>query len=108
MTLFTLRPSSFPELDFKSTLIAGFDPSNELLYQIAVTFLTEPESKSDDSCPWSDEIKDELQYEVAAQFSDEEQEDKMDTSEPPASLLQSPKHRCTARTPRQKNSCRPL
>ena len=60
---------------------------------------TEPEPKSDDTCPWSE---DDLLYEVAAQLSDEEQEDKMDTSEPPATLLQPPKHGCTAKTPRQK------
>ena len=50
--------------------------------------------KSDDTCPWSEELSDELLYEDAAQLSVEEQEDKIDTSEPPAILLQPPKCGC--------------
>ena len=49
---------------------------------------SEPELKSDAMCPWSEELSDELLYEVAAQFSDEEQEAEMDTSEPTATLLE--------------------
>ena len=78
----------------------GFDRAAELLYQIAIPLPTEPEPKSDDAYPWSDQLSDELLHDVAAQFSDEEQGDKLDTSEPPAYLLQPPKHGCTTRTPR--------
>ena len=56
--------------------------------------------KSDNACPWSDEFFNELLYEVAAQLSDEEQEDRMDTSKPLATLLQPPKHGCTTKDPR--------
>ena len=78
----------------------GFDPSNKHLYQITVPLSTEPEQKSDDTCLLSEELSDKLLYEVAAQVFDEEQEDKMDTSEPPATWLQSPKHRCTIKPPK--------
>ena len=88
------RPSSFSE----SACIPEFDLSDKLLYQIAVPLSTESEPKSDDHYPWSDGLSDELYYEVAAQFSEKEQENKMDTSEPPATLLQLPKYGCTIRT----------
>ena len=48
------RPSSFLQLDFKSNYLPGFDPSDELLYQITVPISTEEKSISDDTCPWSD------------------------------------------------------
>ena len=38
-------------------------------------------------------------YEFAAQISEE---DKMDTSEPPVSFFQTPKHGCTTKSPDQK------
>ena len=53
---------------------------------------TEPEPKSDDSWPWSEELSDELKYEGAVQPSDLEQEDNIDTSEWHAILLKSPKN----------------
>ena len=34
------RPSSFPEFDFESTHMPGFDLSNKLLYQITVPIVT--------------------------------------------------------------------
>ena len=51
---------------------------------------TEADSKSHNMCPWSDEISDDLLYEGAAQFFDEEWGDKMDTSEPPATFTSAP------------------
>ena len=78
----------------------GFSLSDELLYKILAPLSTEPELKSYDTCPWPEELFNELLYELTAQLSDEEQ-DKMDTSKPPATLFQPPKHGCTTRTPRQ-------
>ena len=75
----------------------GFNLLDELLYQIAVSFSTEPDPKSDKNCPLSYEVL----YEVAGQFYDEEQEDMMNTSEPPAALLQPSKCKCTTRTAKQ-------
>ena len=81
------RPASFPELDFKSTYISRFNPSGQLLYHIAVPTITQEEPRPDDTCFWSNAPSDELLlYEVTAQFWDEEQEDKMNTSEPPVTV----------------------
>ena len=66
------RSSSFPEFNFESTYIPGFNPPDEMLYQITVPMSTETELISDDMCPKSDELSDELLYEVGAQLSDEE------------------------------------
>ena len=73
------RTLSFLESDFEFTYIQGFDPSDEFLYQIKVPLFTEPK-------PRSEELLDDLFYKVAAQLSEEEQEDLMDTSKPPAPL----------------------
>ena len=45
-----------------------FEPSDEMIHQITVPISIEPESKSEDICPWSNDLFDELLYEVAAQF----------------------------------------
>ena len=60
------RPSSFPEFDFGSTYMPRFKHSANLLYQSTVSISTEPEPISDDQCPWSDELSNELLNEVAA------------------------------------------
>ena len=65
---------------------------------------TEPEPKSDDTCPWSDELSDNLLYEVAAHLCDGEQEDRMETSDSPTTLLPLPKHKGTTKAARQKTS----
>ena len=42
--------------------------------------LTEPKPKSNDTFPWSGELPEIFLYKVATQLSEEEKEDKMDTS----------------------------
>ena len=80
------RPSSFPEFNFKSTCLSGFDLSDELLYKITVALSTEKELISDHMCPWSYELCDKFVYEITAQVCSEESEDKMGTNESPAAL----------------------
>ena len=80
-------PSSIPELDFKSTYVSGLDPSHQLLYHIAVLVSTEEEPKADEVQFWLDAPSDELLYEVAARFLEEEWDDKMNAIVPPATLL---------------------
>ena len=72
------RPSSFPEFNLGFTYVWGFNPSEKLLYQIAIPTTKQPELN--DTSPWSDKCTNEL-YEVAPKLS-EDQEDKMDTGEP--------------------------
>ena len=62
MILYFQRPSSFPNFDFESTYVLGFDPVNQLLHQVAVPMLAEEESKPDDTCPWLDAPSDEILY----------------------------------------------
>ena len=88
--IYATRPSSFLKFDFKSTYMPLFNPSDEPLHQITVPMLTEKEYISDDVCSWSDELCNELLYEVAAWLSDEEWENKLNTYEIPATLLQPP------------------
>ena len=96
MILFMQRDSSlFPKFDFKPTHMPGFEPSDEFLYQITVPFSTESEPKSDDTCPWSKELSNELLYEVAAKLFDEEHKAKIDTSELPANYLNPLNIECT-------------
>ena len=76
----------------------GSDLSNKLLYQITVPSSTEPEQNSDDTWPRSEDFSHDLLYELAVQLSHEEQEERMDTSEPPATLLQPSKCGCTVKT----------
>ena len=90
---------SFLEFSYKSTYMPGCNLTDEVLYTIAIPLSNEPESKSDDTYPWSEILSDEILYEIAVQLSEEEQEDKMDTSESPSNLLQLPKHGHTTRTP---------
>ena len=58
---------------------------DNLSYQITghLTIATKP--RLDDTCPWSEELTNELLYDVAAQLS-EEQEGLMNTSELPETL----------------------
>ena len=62
---------------------------------------TESESKSDDVCPWS-KLSNEPLHDASAKLSDEEQGDKMDISDQPATLLQPPKCGLTTKAFRQK------
>ena len=85
-------PLSFQEYDLEFTYMPGVYSSDELLCQITMPLSNESKPKSDDTCPLSEEISNKLSYEVAVQLSDEEQKEMMDTSEPPATLYQTPKH----------------
>ena len=42
--IYVRRPSSFLEFNFELTYMPGFDPSDELLYQITVPMSAEPEA----------------------------------------------------------------
>ena len=86
--LICVKIQSTLEFNFKSTYMPGFNPSDEVLYQIVMSLSTEPESKSNVVYPWSEELSDKILYEVAAEFFDEEQEHKMNTSKSPTPLLQ--------------------
>ena len=63
------RSLTFLEFNIDSTYMPQFDPSDEHLYQITVPLSIEPESKSYDTCPWSEGFSDDFLYEVAAQLS---------------------------------------
>ena len=87
--------SSFLEFDFASTNVLGFNLSDKLLYQLAVPMSTEEEAQPSDTYSSSDAQLNEILYGTATQFTDEEWEVKMNTNEPPTSIPQIPKHRCT-------------
>ena len=53
------RSLFFLELNFVSTFIPGFDPSDELSYQITTPVSIEPKPRSYGTFPWSEELSDE-------------------------------------------------
>ena len=78
---------SFPEFDLKSTCIPAFDLSDELSFQVTIPSTTKLESGPDDTSPWPEVLSDELLYEVAAQLSEEEEEEYlMNSIEAPANV----------------------
>ena len=56
-----------------------------------MTLCTEPKPGLGDTCPWSEKLSNELLYEDVVQLSKEEQGDKIDISEQPATLCKSSK-----------------
>ena len=66
------RPTSFPDFDWHSTYIPGMDPSDELLYQVAVLVPDKEQSWQNLTTLWPEQPSDKSQYEATTMFSDEE------------------------------------
>ena len=58
----------FLEFKSESTYIPGFDPSDELSFQITVPLTTETKSRSDDTYPQSEELSDDVYVKLQLNF----------------------------------------